>query len=496
VLTKALARFYWAWPAALTLVLSAYQLTRPALWADELATWGAVRLRWGALFRLLGNVDAVVGPYYALMKAWTAVFGTSTLALRLPSLFAMTAATALLAVLGARLACRRAGLFAGLAFAVVPTTARYAQEARPYSFAILFAILATLALVWLLDRPGWLRGAVYAAAVVGLGASHLIGVLLLVAHGIVVGLTSADRAPLRQAARLTSADLAPLRQAARLRRDRGALVAWAAGAAAATVVLLPLAWLGHRQSAQISWLTPADWRTLVAVPDTIFGAGVVGGFLIAVGLLAVSRREAAVLALSWALAPILALYLIGEVTTIFWARYLLFTLPGFVLLAALALDRLSGTVAAAALVVLALLAAPAQTGIRTPDGHNHATTAAAGVIAANERAGDGIAYALDEPVVPWEARDIVARYVPADKRPRDVFALTAQRIDGHLTATECADLAACLDDPPRLWVLRYQNLSDPLAGIGQPKEDLLRQRYRLDRLWLLRGLTVALYVPR
>jgi len=468
VLTKALARFYWAWPAALTLVLSAYQLTRPALWADELATWGAVRLRWGALFRLLGNVDAVVGPYYALMKAWTAVFGTSTLALRLPSLFAMTAATALLAVLGARLAGRRVGLLAGLAFAVVPTTARYAQEARPYSFAILFAILATLALVWLLDRPGWLRGAVYAAAVVGLGASHLIGVLLLVAHGIV----------------------------AAVRRDRGALVAWAAGAAAATVVLLPLAWLGHRQSAQISWLTPADWRTLVAVPDTIFGAGVVGGFLIAVGLLAVSRREAAVLALSWALAPILALYLIGEVTTIFWARYLLFTLPGFVLLAALALDRLSGTVAAAALVALALLAAPAQTGIRTPDGHNHATTAAAGVIAANERAGDGIAYALDEPVVPWEARDIVARYVPADKRPRDVFALTAQRIDGHLTATECADLAACLDDTPRLWVLRYQNLSDPLAGIGQPKEDLLRQRYRLDRLWLLRGLTVALYVPR
>ncbi len=437
MLTKALARFYWAWPAALTLMLSAYQLTRPALWADELATWGAVRLRWGALFRLL----------------------------RLPSLFAMTAATALLALLGARLASRRVGLLAGLAFAVVPTTARYAQEARPYSFAILFAILATLALVWLLDRPGWLRGAVYAAAVVGLGASHLIGVLLLVAHGIV----------------------------AAVRRDRGALVAWAAGAAAATVVLLPLAWLGHRQSAQISWLTPADWRTLVAVPDTIFGAGVVGGFLIAVGLLAVSRREAAVLALSWALAPILALYLIGEVTTIFWARYLLFTLPGFVLLAALALDRLSGTVAAAALVALALLAAPAQTGIRTPDGHNHATTAAAGVIAANERAGDGIAYALDEPVVPWEARDIVARYVPADKRPRDVFALTAQRIDGHLTATECADLAACLDDTPRLWVLRYQNLSDPLAGIGQPKEDLLRQRYRLDRLWLLRGLTVALY---
>jgi mannosyltransferase len=465
---RRLARVYWAWPAALTLVLSAYQLTRPALWADELATWGAVQLRWGALFRLLGNVDAVVGPYLALMKAWTSVAGSSTLALRLPSVLAMTAATALLAILGARLAGPRVGLLAGLAFAVVPTTSRYAQEARPYAFVILFAILATLALTWLLDRPAWPRAVLYGGAVALLGAFHLVALLLLVAHGIVVG----------------------------LRRDRARLIAWGVAAGAAILMLLPLAWLGHRQSAQISWLTPADWRTLVAVPDTIFGAGVVGGLLIALGLLAVSRRPApaAVLAGCWALAPILALYLVSELTTLFWARYLLFTLPGFVLLAALALSRLRPAGAAAFLVVLALLAAPAQTGIRTPDGHNHATTAAAGIIAANEREGDGIAYALDEPVVPWEARDIVARYVPAGKRPRDVFALTPQRVDGHLTATECPDLASCLDGTPRLWVLRYQNLADPLAGIGPAKEDLLRSRYRLEKLWLPRGLTVALYV--
>jgi mannosyltransferase len=75
-----------------------------------------------------------------------------------------------------------------------------------------------------------------------------------------------------------------------------------------------------------------------------------------------------------------------------------------------------------------------------------------------------------------------------------VFAVTPQRVDGHLTATECADLAACLDDTPRLWVLRYENLADPLATIGPGKAELLRSRYRLEKLWLLRGLTVALYV--
>src|SRR6266545_4890425 len=133
---RRVVRFSWAWPAVLVLVLSGYQLTRPALWADELATWGAVRLGWGP-------------------------------ALRLPSVLAMAAAAGLLSILGARVAGRPAGLLAGLAFAVVPTTSRYAQEARPYAFAILFAVLASLALVWLLDRPGWPRAALYAVAVAG-----------------------------------------------------------------------------------------------------------------------------------------------------------------------------------------------------------------------------------------------------------------------------------------------------------------------------------------
>src|SRR5207248_10549481 len=68
----------------------------------------------------------------------------------------------------------------GLAFALVPTTSRYAQEARPYAFTILFAILATLVLTWLLDRPGRLSGAAYAGSVALLGAAHLVAVLLLV----------------------------------------------------------------------------------------------------------------------------------------------------------------------------------------------------------------------------------------------------------------------------------------------------------------------------
>ncbi len=104
--------------------------------------------------------------------------------------------------------------------------------------------------------------------------------------------------------------------------------------------------------------------------------------------------------------------------------------------------------------------------------------------------------ALHEQPEPWEARDIVARYVPAGRTPVDVFAVVPQRTDGQLLAAECADPAACLDraDPARLWVVRFQAQADPLAGIGGAKEALLRARYRTEQVWLVRGLTVALLV--
>ncbi|MEN3309400.1 MAG: hypothetical protein V7603_5602 [Micromonosporaceae bacterium] len=463
--TGLVARLYWLWPALVTLGYGLWGIRTPSLWADELATWGAVRLSWRSLYQLLGNVDAVVGPYFTLVKLWTGVAGTSAVALRLPSVGAMTVAAALLTVLGARLGGGRwAGAVAGLAFAVVPTTSRYAQEARPYAFVILFAILATLLLVRLADRPTAGNGAWYALAVAALGAFHLMGLLLLLAHAAVVW--------------------------------RRALVPWAVSAAIGVLPALPLAWLGHRQSAQISWIKQANWRVLLAAPDTLFVAGVVGGFLIGLALLAFSRRWEALLLVSWALVPVLSLYLVAEITPLFWPRYLLYTTPAWVLLAALTLTRLSRARAVALLVALALLAHPEQFQLRAADGHSHGDRQAAGIIAANEVAGDGIAYKLGEQPEPWEARDLVARYVPAARQPRDVFAVRPQRTDGHLLATECADLVACLDraNPPRMWIIRFATQTDPGNGLGQPKEDLLRSRYRLDRLWLVKGLTVALYV--
>jgi mannosyltransferase len=393
-------------------------------------------------------------------------------ALRLPSVLAMAVAAGLVTVLGARLGGGRwAGLLAGFGFALVPATSRYAQEARPYAFTILFATLATLLLAGLLERPSNGRVAWYALAVLLLGAAHLAGVLLVVGHGVPV----------------------------LLRRGRGVLTRWLVGSAAAVLILVPLAWLQHRQRAEIAWIGPARWRTLIGAPSVIFGAAAVGGALVALAVLGLTRTarggtRPALLLAGWAIAPALVLYAIGTATPAFFPRYLLYTMPASILLAAVFLARTGRYRAVVVLAVVAALGAPAQASIRGPAGHNHDTAGAAAIIARGERPGDAIVYALHEPVVPWEARDIVARYVPADRRPRDIFAVTPQRIDGRLTAVECPDLAGCLAaaDPPRIWVLRYQSHPDPLDGIGEPKESLLRARYRLAGVWSVRALTVGL----
>ena len=475
-----LLRWYWLWPALLMGGAGTAGLGTPALWADELATWGAVRLGWGPLLRLLGTVDAVVGPYYLLLKAWTLVAGTSTVALRLPSLAAMCGAAALVAVLAARLVdpARAAwtGLLAGGLFVAVPTASRYAQEARPYALVILAVVAATLVLTRLLDSPGPAAVLGYAGCVTAVGLFHLVGMLIVAAHAVPVGYrlrTGPRGAPARRLA-------------------RAFLLAAGAGSAVPAV----LAWYGQRQDAQIAWIPRAGVRALLGSPEIILTAGTAAGAVLLLAVLAVRVDRAGALLAGWALVPVLLLWLAGHAVPLYWPRYLTYTMPAAVLLAAFTLARLRRAVALAALAAVALLALPTQLAVRAGDGHNHATAAAAAIVGRGDRPGDGIVYDLDEQPEPWEGRDIVARYVPAGRTPRDVFAVRPQRTGGRLVATECADLAACLDaaDPPRLWTIRFGNTTDPLAGIGPAKEPLLRARYRVMQVWLLRGLTVALLV--
>ena len=145
----------WAVPATVTAALGLFEIGVPQLWRDELASWSAASRTLPQLWAMVHNIDAVLGVYYLGLHLWMAVFGQSATAMRLPSVIAMAAAAAMVALTGRRLGGRLAGLASGLVFAVIPSVSRFAQEARPYAFAMFFTALATLLFLRAMERPRW-----------------------------------------------------------------------------------------------------------------------------------------------------------------------------------------------------------------------------------------------------------------------------------------------------------------------------------------------------
>ncbi|MFI7316816.1 hypothetical protein [Streptomyces venezuelae] len=134
-----------------------------------MATYEASRRGIGELWLTLGNVDAVHGLYYLLMHVLFALTGDADplLVLRIPSVLAMGAAAAGVALLGRRLAGVRAGACAGVVFALIPSVQRFAQEGRSYAAVCALVVWATCALV---DGVGASGG--WASQVDGVGASE------------------------------------------------------------------------------------------------------------------------------------------------------------------------------------------------------------------------------------------------------------------------------------------------------------------------------------
>lgn len=463
----ALARLAWVVPSLVALVLSLVRITWPGLWADELATWGMASTPWGRMWPVLGNVDASIAPYYAFVHVLGDLFGPSDLVLRLPSALAMTAAVGIVAAIGSRLAGPRLGLIAGLLFVALPTTSRYAQEARPYAIAVFAVALATLLLLRVLDEPTRARYAGYAAAVALIGLAHFVALLVLVAHAVIV-----------------------VAYRGRLGRD------WFGWAALGVLPAIPLLWFAFGQRAQVSWIPGANLEGLGSMVEGLVGVPVLGGVLLVLMLLGVSVRRPTAVFTAWCVIPTVLLFGLSQVDSLWLPRYLLFTLPAWALLAATTLNRsplIRGVLLVTAVAVVGL---PAQLDVRGSAGHGQASSTLAATLTANEQPGDGIVYALNDPGGGWVGRDLVAHYVPAASQPRDVLLTRAARSDGHLLAGECADVASCVAGTTRLWVIRNGRAADPLAGLGFDRERALRDGYVVSRIWNFTGLTLALLVAR
>ncbi|MGY0005403.1 glycosyltransferase family 39 protein [Micromonospora sp. I033] len=435
----------WLLPALLTGALGVVGVGTPGLRLAELATWRAATSPWPDG---LPGGDVTLVPYHLLMRAWAAAFGASDLALRVPSLLAVAAAAALVGALAARMFAPGTGVLAGVIFALLPSVTRYGQEAQPYALALFAAVLATWFLLPALDRPSLRRLAPYAGAVVLLGLCHAVALLLLVGHGWVV-----------------------------LAFRRGAAGRWLAAAFLGLLPTAALLWSGVRAGGQIAPAARPDLSALAATPGELFGVAALGAVLLGLALFSLPLRHAAAVCTAWAVVPPLGLLLLAQVAQVWSPAALLFTLPAWATLAAAALSRVRAGWWVVALAALALAGVPAQAAARAPDGHGQAPHEVAEIIGARRLAGDGVVYG------DADARNLVARYLPADRRPTDVLA-----------AAPPHGCAGCLSGVRRVWVIRPGESRDPVPPFGDATERLLRTGYQVAQVWHPTGFTLALLV--
>jgi mannosyltransferase len=477
-------------PPLLTFIVTLWGITGSSYWRDEAATFAAVQRPFGQLLRMLGNIDAVHGAYYVIMWAVVRLGGTGELVTRLPSALAMAGAALAVAAIGCRLVSPRAGLFAGLVFAVLPATSFYAQDARADAMAVGLAAGATYLLVRILQdgvtTRRWLIG--YGACLTALGLIDLLSLLLVAAHAVAVA-------------------VAAIREEDHTAR-RALVVRWLLAVAVAFIVISPLGWLAFHQRAAISWVAPLSahnvrglaglvaprWgRRYLQVPFALALVAVTGfGLLMSVasGRATLRRcwpRGFVAICLPWLILPPAILAAMSLVQPIYTVRYFLFCLPAVALVVGAALAALGRVAGAVVLVGIMLLSLPQQRGIRRPNGHGENIRYADRIVASTMHPGDAAIF-HNASIVPasWnyaypfgfaQLRDISQAQTPAQSGTLSGTLLPAAAVRQRLAGLS------------RVWVvdLNYRGKA--------PKPPRLDSKdFRLVRSWQIHDIWLFLYV--
>ena len=481
-------RVPWLWPALATLLLGCYQIGRPELWGDELWTWSEAADPVHQLVTSTIRSNPAEVAYNLVLHYWMAAFGDSAVAMRMLSVLAMAGAAACVTLAGRRLAGARAGLLAGLVFALLPSVSRFAQEARYYAPQVLAATLATLLLLRALDAPSVRRWAAYGGCLAVLGYTDLVALSVVIGHAAGVAL--------------------------RWRQDRDTrLLGFAAAAAAGLAACVPLAALSlARAGSQVWWINQPGHNiyAFYFLTQNLFYSTSVAAAVIVLAVLAWAAWRPAAFATAIAVLPVGALWLLSQGPhSYFISRYLLFTIGAWAILAGIALSRLDVRLAAAAVLVIGIFGAVDQQVIREPGAHSWSTypvifggyldyAGAAHTIARDARAGDGIVYRegtswwlMIGPGLQYYLQRDMPHGVPV---PRELFVAATTPQSSQIHPAGCRHPAACLGDEPRIWIVGSGRLKDPYRAIEASQAAVLRPRYRLGLTRHFPGLTVFLLV--
>ncbi|MGW3323781.1 glycosyltransferase family 39 protein [Streptomyces virginiae] len=472
----------WLVPLVWTLGLGLWGLSRQdSVWRDEAATWQVAGRSADEIWAMLANVDAVHGLYYLLMHGLFEVFGASTTTLRLPSVLAVSAAAACVALIGRRLAGFWAGLGGGLTLGLLPAVQFYLQEGRPYALVAAGAGLSTLLLVSLLERgPGrraWPRWAAYGMAVLVCALLNWLSLLVLPAHAATLGW---------------------------VRAGRRVWLRWAAYGSGAVVGALPLILFSRRQSEQVSWIPPLTWAMLIG-PGILLAVGGMGAWAGRAGRAERKALSVAAVGLPLLAVPQLGLIGLSLVQPLFQDRYVLFSMVGLALLIGAALGaavracaphlpRAAGLVVPGVVGVSVLALLPVELDKRAPASRIDDVLAVAGEVAGLKRDGDAVLF------VPAARRDTALVSPGAFGGLTDVALAASPAASATLKGEEedpARIRAALLGQRRVLLVTDAEKVAKaPSADRDKAKAAVLREHFAVVADRQVRGRRVTVYERR
>ncbi|MEU4657275.1 glycosyltransferase family 39 protein [Streptomyces sp. NPDC023723] len=450
-------------PLLLTLALGLWGIRRQnTMWGDESVTCQLARRDLSQIWHTAQHIDLVHALHYAVMHELFGLFGAGLLTLRLPSVLAMSVAASGVGLLGLRLAGPRAGLLAGLVFALLPQVQKYAQEGRSYALVCALVTWATYALVAGVARRARWRWAVYGVTMLLACLLHEFAVLALVAHGVTL---LVSRVP------------------------RPVLTAWSAAAAGVVAGLLPLVIRSAGQSEQVSWIVgPVRFRYFLVV-------AVLGLLCARAPLRTRGPVRLAVLALPILVLPGLLLLITSPVKPLFVDRYVLYGNIGAALLLGAWMDcflRLRRSSRYAWLAAAAALAALVQPSLalRTPQSRSNDVTAIGAAVREAGRPGDGLLYLSGQ-------HRILTAATPEDTRGLTDLALAQDPVSSNTLAgveLPARDIAARMLDFDRIVAVRAVGVRRPADPREAAKTSTLRRHFHEYRTTPVNGARITVYV--
>jgi mannosyltransferase len=288
----------------------------PSLWQDEAATIGAANRPIDSLWKLVQNIDAVHGLYYAFMHFWGSLYGFSPFALRVPSAFFVGLSAFLLFHLALRLRLSvTAANWAAIVFISLPRTHLAGSEARSNALTATLAMALILVLVWVLEGDrNWSRWLAYTGVLTLSIYTFMFSALILAPIAIYLIVS-----------------------------QRQQFWKFSVASAGAIALSSPVISFGYQERGQVGWIYAKPlaeylWESLVAVdynrawPMAVIGLGL---------CILVIVKKAPLLVVLWATVPSALLIAVSLCSKPYFVdHYLTFTTGATALLIAIGLSKL------------------------------------------------------------------------------------------------------------------------------------------------------------